>query len=282
VVPKSRLAEGIGYFGLYGTLAGAIAPGVALGIVGEGKISDFQLLFFISSGVCVMSMVFDCFITYERRQKKASAQERETGEAPARAEPCAPLPKTFLGFEYTVFLPMAVLIILFFASSSVNTFLTLFAKERGLGNIGLYYTINAVGLFLSRILFGRLTDRRGADIVVIPGTLGIVACLALIPFVRSMPLLCVIALPYGLASGAVFPSINSMIFKRSSPQRRGTASAAYFAAIDIGFALGGLVFGMLADSIGYGALYWISAGLSLLALVLYMKTIAEKRPVKAA
>lgn len=281
VVPKSRLAEGIGYFGLYGTLAGAFAPGIALGLVGRGAMSDYRLLFFISSGVCLMSMVFDCMITYERKGRKEEKEAAAAGQTPA-VVPAEQLPKTFLGFEYAVFLPAAVLILLFFASSSINTFLTLFAQQRAMGNIGLYYTVNAAGLFLSRILFGRLTDRRGADIVVIPGMVGIAVCTAAIPFAHSIAALCVIALPLGLASGAVYPSINSMMFKRSSPQRRGTASAAYFAAIDIGYSLGGFAFGFVADGFGYSAIYWIAAGLTAGAFFLYIRTVAEKKPVKAA
>ncbi|WP_159435450.1 MFS transporter [Sporobacter termitidis] len=291
VIPKSRMSEGIGYFGLYATFAAAFAPFIALTVVGKGEIRDFQQLFFIAAALCLASMIFDCCITYERKRKKALREtalqggQSKTAAGPAAeeaaAKPAAPLPKTFLGFEYAVFQPMAVLILLFFAQSSINTFLTLFAEARALGNIGLYFTINAVGLFASRVLFGRLTDRLGPDIVVIPGIIGIVVCLAAIPFVHTPLLLYIIAAPMGLASGAVYPAINSMIFLRCSPQRRGTASAAYFAAIDIGFMIGGLVFGAVADTLGYSVVYWAAAVLTALALGLYLKAVAVKKPARA-
>lgn len=274
VIPKSRMAEGIGYFGLYATFSTAVAPFVALSIVGSGELRDFKLLFFISSGLCLTSMIFDCFISYERKAKKEMSEATEQEVAVTESD--VPLPKTLLGFEYSVFLPAAVLILLFFAQSSTNTFLALFAQERALGNIGLFFTFNAVGLFLSRILFGRLTDRHGPNLVVIPGIIGIAVFYLLIPFVRTPGFLFALGLPLGLVSGSVFPSMNSLIFKRCSPQRRGTASAAYFASIDIGFAIGGSVFGAVADRFGFTMIYWSAAVLTVVALVLYLKTVAGK------
>ena len=82
-----------------------------------------------------------------------------------------------------------------------------------------------------------------------------------------------------MPTGAVIPSINTMMFLRCSPQRKGTASAAYFASIDIGFMIGGIVLGVVADSLGFDAVYWVCAGAIAAALVLYLATVAKKKPV---
>lgn len=291
VLPKSRMAEGIGYFGLYATVASAFAPMVALTIVGNGEMRNYQLLFFLASGICFLSMIFDSMISYERKKKKAARQAAEwnskealdnSREAVAPPEEPVVLPKTLMGFEYAVFLPVAVLILLFFAQSSMNTFLTLFADSRDLGNIGLYFTFVAVGMLVSRMLFGRLMDKSGPDRIVIPGIIGIAICTALVPFVHSTVFLFALGIPVGLCNGAVFPSINSMLFLRCSPQRRGTASAAYFAAIDIGFMIGGPVFGFVAQYLSYSVVYWTASGLTVIALFLYLKAVAEKKERRTA
>ncbi len=284
VIPKSRISEGIGYFSLYSTLATALGPFIALTIIGDGELKNFQHLFFLASSLCLFSMVSACFISYERKAKKTdkpavAADAAVPPEAPAEA-PAGPLPKTFVGFEYAVFLPTAVLILLNFASSSINTFLTLFAQDRGLGNVGLFFTVNAVGLFISRMLFGRIADRHGPDVVVIPGVIALALCYCAIPFLHSPLWLFVLAFPMGIANGAIIPTINALMFQRCSPQRRGTVSAAYFAALDIGFAIGGSVFGFVADSLGFGYLYWTAAVLTAAACILYIRTVAEKRQLK--
>jgi MFS family permease len=284
VIPKSRMSEGIGYFSMYATLSTAIGPFIALKIVGDGELHSYRTLFFVASGLCLMSLAADSLITYERKARRESetraiaepAAETDRGAEEADG-PAGPLPRTFLGFEYAVFLPVVVLILLNFASSSLNTFLTLFAQERTLGNIGVFFTINAAGLFISRLLFGRLADRRGPDIVVIPGIVGLALCYGIIPFIQTPVWLFVLGFPIGLAGGAILPSINALIFRRCSPQRRGTASAAYFAALDIGFAIGGTAFGFIAERLGYSYIYWAAAGLALLAVLVYVKADAENK-----
>jgi MFS family permease len=284
VIPKSRMSEGIGYFSMYATLSTAIGPFIALKIVGDGELHSYRTLFFVASGLWLMSLAAASLITYERMARRESetraiaepAAETDRGAEEADG-PAGPLPRTFLGFEYAVFLPVVVLILLNFASSSLNTFLTLFAQERTLGNIGVFFTINAAGLFISRLLFGRLADRRGPDIVVIPGIVGLALCYGIIPFIQTPVWLFVLGFPIGLAGGAILPSINALIFRRCSPQRRGTASAAYFAALDIGFAIGGTAFGFIAERLGYSYIYWAAAGLALLAVLVYVKAVAENK-----
>ena len=103
-----------------------------------------SLLFLITTGLCMMSLICNCFISYERKRRKV------VKEAPVE-KPAAPsvdiqqetsLPKTIAGFEYAVFLPMIVLILVFFGQASINTFLSRLAQTRGFGNVGLYFTIN--------------------------------------------------------------------------------------------------------------------------------------------
>ncbi len=291
VIPKSRMSEGIGYFSMYATLSTAIGPYIALKIVGDGALDSYRTLFFVASGLCLMSFAADSLITYERKARRESEARAIAEPAGATAEPAAetvrtneesgPLPRTFLGFEYAVFLPVVVLTLLNFASSSLNTFLTLFAQERTFGNIGMFFTVNASGLFISRLLFGRLADKRGPDIVVIPGIIGLALCYGIIPFIHTPVWLFVLGFPIGLAGGAILPSINALIFRRCSPQRRGTASAAYFAALDIGFAIGGTAFGFVAERLGYSYIYWTAAGLALLAVIVYAKAVAENKRRRA-
>jgi MFS family permease len=274
VIPKSRLSEGLGIFGLYGTIAQAIAPGIALAIIGEGNMDDFRPLFILVAAVALLSMVLDSLIRYEK--KKTAIPAAADAEKPIMIPPDQ-LPKTFLGFEYGVFLPSAVLILVFMAFSGVTSFLVLYAKHRGLGYMGPFFIINAAGLLLSRVFLGKVTDRQGPDPVVIPFIAILTCCLALIPFGKSAAFLFILAFPLGLAQGAVCPALNTMMFQRSSEKRKGMAAAAYFSSIDIGFGIGSLFFGFIAEWMGYRFVYWGAALFSTAALVIYLMTLAGKK-----
>lgn len=273
VIPKSRMAEGLGYFGLYGTLAAAVAPGIALAIIGTGG-AGFRNLFILATGASLLSMVLDCFITYERRNKtlERTTPAPDTQDTPTAAN----LPKTFLGFEYAAFMPSLVSVLLYTATSSIISFLPLFALERHFGNVGLFFTINAAGLFLSRVLLGKITDRYGAGKVVVPGLLALALCFALMPFARSTAALLWLAFPMGLAQGAVGPALNALIFSRCSVQRRGTASAAYASSIDIGYSIGSVVFGLIAAKLGYYGVYFGATGCSLAALIVFISAVTRQ------
>lgn len=274
VIPNSRMTEGLGYFGLYGTLAAAVAPGIALSIVEHGETSEFQTLFFLAATVSGTSMLFDCFITYERQSKnnsETSLKNEDNGHA-------AMLPKTCLGFEYAVFLPAAFITLLHVALSSVTAFVTLFALERNLGNVGMFFTLNALGLFLSRVLCGKVVDQRGANIVVVPSMIVLSACLALVPFVNSRIYLYILSVPLGLAQGAVIPAIYALMFNRCSPERRGTVSAAFASSIDIGYGIGSIVFGFIAASFNYYVVYFVAMIFSVFALLLYLIDMRRDLP----
>ena len=401
IVPKERLAEGIGIFGLYTTVAQAIGPFIALAIVGSGELNSFKKLFLVSAAFCGVSFIAGCFVRYERRLNRKNLAERaaqasqaeqaalaepaqavqteptvlvkpaeqaaqmaqavrivqpqaepaqavqteptvlvkpaeqaaqmeqaalaepvqavQTVQAqaalaePVQAEPTvlvvsaqaelaaqtvqpqaalaelSPAPvdiqeqekpegKTFLGFELQVLGPALVMMLYFFGISSILSYMTLYGKTRGfqVEYIGWFFFVSAGGLFLARMLFGRVVDKRGGDIVVIPGLVVIAICLALIPSVPSLPLLILLALPYGVASGAVGPSINASMFKRCSPKRRGAVSAAYFAAVDIGITLGAPVMGWIADNINFSWVYWMSGAVVGATFLIYVFFVSDR------
>jgi len=273
VIPKSRMAEGLGYFGLYGTIAAAVAPGMALSIIGSGEMSKFHALFILATAISFASMLFDCFITYER--KKKNSLNRETILENRTNSDDALCPKTWFGFEYAVFLPATVVMLLHVALSSVTSFLTLFVLERNLGNVGLFFTFNAAGLFLSRVFCGKVVDQRGANVVVVTGIMVLSACFALVPFANSLIYLYMIAVPLGLAQGAVVPAIYSLMFNLCSPKRRGTVSAAFSSAIDIGYGVGSISFGFLAAGFNYYVVYLAAMLCALAALIIYWFSIAK-------
>lgn len=278
VIPRDRMSEGLGIFGLYGTIASAVAPGIALAIIGDGDSNEkFTPLFILAAAVAVACMLLNGLIRYERHGKDTENEAKASASAAAAAPDNLPLPKAFLGFEAGVILPSVVIICVFVAYSSVASFLTLFAKARSFGNIGIFFTLSAVGMFFSRAILGKVADRRGGDILVIPALSALVLCYAAIPFVNKAVWLFVLGFPIGLAQGAICPAVNTLLFRLCSRQRRGTAAAAYFSSIDMGFAIGSLMFGVIEEYLGYYLLFGIAAAFSAVAAVVYTLSLTKRK-----
>ena len=287
VLPKSRLAEGIGIYGMGTTLAQALAPLIAVTIIGDGALSNFRTLFFFMAGMCAVCAVADCCITYESKAKKEKSNAETAGgdetspddvaaSPAAAAEAPEPPQKTILGFEYVVFAPMAVMALMFMGSAALNTFVVPFGRGIGISNPGYFYMISASGMFISRLVFGKVADRFGNDVVIIPGFIVLITGLALLPTAGSLPHFLALALPIGLAQGAVSPTFNSLLFKRSSPARRGSASGAAWSATDVGYAIGTPLLGLLADARDYRYVFW-AGSISIAASLILYTLIASDR-----
>ena len=279
VLPKSRMTEGLGLYGVGSTLAQALAPMIALAIIGDAALGNFRQLFYFSAVLCALGGVADCCITYERKRKKAAQAGAacETYKGPTDdTTPKEPLPKAIFGFEYVVFAPMVVIVFLFMSMSSLVLFLTPFARDLGIENPGVYYLVSSCGIMLSRVFFGRLADKYGNDIVVIPGLIVFLLLLVAVFFAKTLPALLVIAFPIGLAQGALTPTFNSLVFNRCSAARRGTASGAAFASIDIGFAIGAPLYGAVADAWGYASIYLAAAASLGLAVIFYIFVASDR------
>ena len=286
ILPRSSMAEGIGIYGLFSTIAQAAAPGIALTIIAGDTIGDFRNLFFLTAGICFIAAAAGSGISYERKRKKQNAgdlaavalnESSKSAKGPPEIADNEPMPKTFFGFEYAVLVPAAIMMVMYFGLASLMLYLTSFARWKGFGNPGLYYTICAAGVFVSRVVFGRVADKKGFDIIIVPGMIVLALCLALIPSITSLTALLALAIPIGLAQGAVIPSFNSLLFKRCSPKRRGTASGANFAAADCGFAIGAPLLGALADATDYSYIYMAAAVVVALSLVLYLLIASDRR-----
>jgi MFS family permease len=276
IIPKSRLSEGLGIFGLYANVASALAPAIALRIIGTGENERFPPLFAISATISVVCVILDMMIRYERDRPKSAPEVKPAAREVAVSDGVQ-LPRLYLGFEKGVFIPAAVLILIFIAVSSTNSFLTLFSRRMNLGDVGLFYTISAAGMLGSRLSMGKAADRHGADTVVIPALSALIPCLALITFIRSRFFLFLLAFPIGAAQGAACPAINSMMYRRCSPKRRGSASAAYFAAIDIGYCVGSFLFGIVEEKLGFNFVWWGAALSVLAALIIYITFLRGKK-----
>lgn len=311
IVSRERLSEGVGYFGMTFTLAQAIGPTIALAIVKDGKLSSFNTLYYLSAAICAVSLISGCFIRYERIAKKERrvkpidkpmdpsinepigepvSQPDELpvelpvklpSELPAQENaqgPGKPIGKTYFGVEAQAYGPAIMTALLFIGMCSVLFFLTLYGKTSGfqVGQLGWFFTISACGIAAARIFLGRVVDKRGPDIVMIPGLIAVILTLVVIPLAPSTPLLICLGLPYGLSTGAVLPPLNALMFNRCSPNKRGAVFAVFAISNDVGITFGSLALGLIVDNIGFNFMYWFSAALVGVAFLIYIFRVSEK------
>lgn len=260
IIPKPRLAEGMGYFGLASTLAMTVAPAVGLFIV---NYYTFTHLFAASVALTLVSMLLASMVKYQKITRK-------TGAPPGAL------------FERAAYRPSLVVFLATMTYGSVVTFVALHADKQGISmdQIGIFFTIYAITLSLTRPLAGMLVDRRGYDIAVIPGLIFITITMLVLSQATVLWMFLLAGVLYGVGFGIVHPSMQAMAVQFVPPQRRGAANGTFFSAFDLGIGAGAIIWGAVSQMLGYGTMYMIAAVPGLLSLVAYL-VMGRRQPQPA-
>lgn len=259
VIPAVRRSEGMGYYGISATIAMSVGPALGLYLVAY---RSYAVLFTGSAILAALGLAGSFFINYEIPRKIQEGAK-------------APLRKGVI-LEKTAIPPALVLFFITLTYGGIVTFLPSYAADRGVENIGIFFTVYALVLLLGRPIIGKLADRYGARKFLVPGILLIAIALVLLVKASSLPIFLLVAVVYGLGFGTVQPILNALVISLSPPERRGAANATFAVAMDLGIGLGAVTLGFIAQKMGYEYMYGCSAIFALLALIMYFALLRKK------
>jgi len=128
------------------------------------------------------------------------------------------------------------------------------------GEIGLIFAIQALFNALSRVPFGRLTDRvaRRSDLVIV-GLLGVTGTVASFGIASRMFEFMLCAAGLGISIGIAYTAIGALIPELVGADSRGVAMGGYNSCIYLGMMLSSLGMGALVGALGYRACFFIAA-----------------------
>ncbi|MBH8551201.1 MFS transporter [Nostocaceae cyanobacterium CENA357] len=167
--------------------------------------------------------------------------------------------------------PAAVMFLVGFALGAVHTFVPLFIKSTQVNlNIGLFFTVAAISSFCLRIFVGQASDRLGRGLFISFGILAYTVALLLLWQANSTSIFLLAGIVEGLGGGTVISMITTMMTDRSLPQERGRIFAICIAGFDLGLAIAAPILGYVAEQVGYGNMFGYGAGLTFLALLIFL------------
>lgn len=258
LIPPNRRGEGMGYYGLSGNLALAFGPALGLTLVG---IISFTQLFLICAALGLIALLLALNIQY----KKVDESPHKTHVA------------RFDIIEKSAINPSILLFFITLTFGGITSFLPLYAAEKSIDGIQLYFISFAIFLMASRIFAGKIYDRRGDVYVIPPGTILIFAAMLLLAWLPNMTTMIIAGALYGLGFGTVQPALQAWAIDKAPNNRKGMANATFFSFFDLGVGVGAIVFGQLAFMFNYGIIYIVSACSVILALLFYIFLIATGR-----
>lgn len=253
VLPSSRRAEGIGYYGLSNNIATAISPTVALLLF--DRFQSYDMLFWAA----LLTALVGLWSTSRVKMRERTLQREN--------RPLS-LDRFILlkGWREGI-----AMICYSFSYGVLATYIAIYGKEElGItGGTGLFFMLLAIGLILSRLV-GSRTLRQGK--VTQNATVGTAISLfgyLLFAAVHNQWGYYGAALIIGLGNGHMFPAFQTMFINLAENSQRGTANSTLLVSWDIGIGLGTLVGGIVAEHVGYGAAFWTAWGVNVAGVAIY-------------
>lgn len=262
-IPKDKMGEGIGYLGLGMVLGSAVAPGLGLVI---SETFGMKIAFLFSAALTVVAYGILCF---QKEEKKLIVEKKKIGFSDVIAVKA--LPFTLVAGSFS------------FVNGIIASYLVLFADEMGVGGISIYYTVCAIVLFIIRPFSGKLMDKKGIRVTVLPGLLLTALAMFLLGSSRSLILILISGAIRSLGQGAAQPSLQAGCISAVGKERSGVATSTYYLGGDVcqGFGpmIGGVIVGNIAGIAGYTTLFNLCGVLLLAALVFFFFITNKKNTV---
>lgn len=242
VLPSTRRAEGIGYYGLSNNLATAIAPTV--GLLMYQYFHSYDIVFIIA----LLTSGIGLYINSTVKLKERIIQTKKCHLS---------LDRFILLKGWSIGITLACLA---FSYGIISTYLAIYGKEElhMTSGTGIFFAILCFGLMTSRII-GARTLRR--NMIVLNCSLGIIISLFgyfIFAAFHNYWGYYGSALIIGLGNGHMFPAMQNMFISLAASSQRGTANSTLLTSWDIGIGLGVLFGGSFVEWFGYTSAFWLA------------------------
>lgn len=264
VAPAERTSEVQGYVALGLTMGVGIGPAILVGayqgLMPQGTPPE-RLVAIALGGAVAAFLSAACFwattSTFEPRGRthpySLRTNFRREGLMPAFLNCCAQVPNT-----------------------AFSAFLPLWAIGRGVANPGLLFVGSQLGAVASRLFAGRLADRHGRGVVLVPSMVGVAATLAVMGVAAGFPAFLLLALAYGALFGVAFVILPALAGQAAPPEGRGAALNTFGLGSDVAQLLGPWGLGLAASAWGFGGALVAAGILSIIGAAVYLASSSTR------
>lgn len=256
VLPEERMAEGIGYMGLTGSVSLALAPAFALALIDKERYRrGFNGAFLVGTLAVV------CLLAVKNVKGRAKA-------SPAGDRQIQGLERFW---EKQALKPALIMLILGACYAGLSTFLAIYALDKGFSpvHVSVYFTVNAIATALARLFGSSMMRRTGTKKGMLAAAGLCMTAFVLIPVSTSAAGLWMAAALHGFGYGTIYPQLNALAIMRAAPERRGTAMATFLTGMDIGVGFGAGFWGIVVDRIGMDQMFYICAAVTAVVYAAY-------------
>lgn len=240
--PPSRLGEGIGYFALSTVAGSVLGPMIGLSLHGRALAGhSIGAVLTAALGLCGAGAIA-AFLAL--RSLGGTAAPRPAAPASENGRVGA--------------LRFAPSFSLFFAAVPLGfilSYIHALGVERGVQGAGRFFVFYSLSVLAVRVSGARFIDRIRPASLSYAAFASLAACCGMLAFAGSYAFFMAAACFFGAAIGILQPLLNTLQIRFLPARMRGTASAAYFAAMDLGITVGSIGIGLAVGSLGFTMIF---------------------------
>lgn len=251
-IPSERIGEGIGYFSMASSLGGTLAPVLALFMIHSFSFKSMLLLAF-----AIIISILGCSILIKRIRVDHQSNTQKS--------------IIHYVFDKGAILPSFLVMFLCVTFGGVFNFIDGLGNETGLGaQISLFFVIFVILMITIRPLSGRIFDRKGHTVLILPASLLGIIGLLLLANTKNLTTLLAAAVFYSIGYAIIQPTLQAWAVSQVSPDKKGTANAMILTGMDLGMAIGSPTLGMIAGNTSYKSMFGYSSICIVILLAIYL------------
>lgn len=264
-LPIERRGEGTGYFSLSSTAATAFGPFIGILLLTK---YDMNVIFTVAFVMTILA--FGLALLANVKESDLTAEER-------KAIPVSFKLNQLVSIEV---LPLAGLTLLMgICYASLMSFINIYAIEVNLITAGTYFfLVYGAFLFISRPIAGKMLDKKGDNIVIIPSIFMFSVSLILLSVANTTFVFLLAAVFAALGFGTYMSCAQAISAKVAPRNKIGLAISTFFIGLDTGVGLGPILLGFLIPITGYQNMYMYLSILVFLLLFVYY-AIHGRKPI---
>lgn len=245
ILPPTRRAEGIAYWGLASVVALAVGPTVGFWLYQFGWFTLCAVMGALNLVVAVVAWRLP-------KERPHPPQEGSAGRGPL--------------IEWRVLVLSGTLMLYSYSYGAITSFAAMYGEASGSMPKGLYLTVVGFAIIATRPFLGRIADRVGYVRLLMPCLVLISVGLVVLVGGGSRARFMLSAVIFGAGYGTAYPVYAAYLLQRVNAARRGAAFGALIAAFDTGIGTGSLMTGWIIGAAGYQAGFAAAAALSALSI----------------
>ncbi|MCC2083094.1 multidrug MFS transporter [Staphylococcus sp. HMSC068D08] len=260
-LPEKHRAEGVSLYSLFSMIPNLIGPLIAVGIWQIHHMSAFAVIMVM---IALSTTIFGYRVTFGDQEPDTSSKIEA-------------LPYNAVTVFGQLFKNKAlcqsgcIMILTSIVFGAVNTFIPLYAVRDSFVHAGLFLTIQAIAVVLSRFYLRKYipSDGQWHSVFMLRVLSLLVIAAVVIAFGPQLPQMIVYigAVCIGITQALVYPTLTSYLSFVLSKVERNMLLGLFIACADLGISLGGVLMGPISDWLGFKFMYLLCASFVVIAMV---------------